>query len=86
MLVHDDALLGVLDGWISAVADGRFTSVLPVLRRTFATFAPAERRQIGERVRHGDRPAAAARRRGSTTSARAQVLPLLARILGAEDA
>ena len=58
VLVHDETLLGVLDGWISAVDADLFTDSLPVLRRTFSTFAPAERRQIGERVRRGERSAA----------------------------
>ena len=85
MLVHDDVLLSVLDGWIGAVDADSFTSSLPVLRRTFATFAPAERRQIGERVRHGGRIAAIAEGDDDLDHERAaQVLPLLAQILGVE--
>ena len=46
----------MVDGWLAGVGDEVFTDVLPLLRRTFATFGPAERRQIGERVRRlGDR-------------------------------
>jgi hypothetical protein len=86
VLVHDDALLGVVDGWIAAVASDAFTAVLPVLRRTFATFAPAERRQIGERVRHSARSTALADTDEDIDHERAaQVLPVLARILGVAD-
>ena len=86
VLVHDAALLGVLDAWVAAVDGDAFTRSLPVLRRTFATFAPAERRQIGERVRHGARTAAVADLGDDLDHERAaQVLPLLAQILGVED-
>jgi DNA invertase Pin-like site-specific DNA recombinase len=56
-----------------------------VLRRTFATFAAAERRQIGERLRRGDRVIAADGRDDDIDHERAAlVLPLLAQILGVE--
>jgi hypothetical protein len=86
VLVHDDALLGVLDGWLSEVDDEAFATALPVLRRTFATFAPAERRQIGERVRHGARGGTVAADDEHLDHERAAlVLPLLERILGVGD-
>jgi hypothetical protein len=86
VLVHDDALLGVLDEWIAGVDHHAFSTSLPVLRRTFATFAPAERRQIGERVRHGARTAAVADLDADLDHERAaQVLPVLALILGVPD-
>jgi hypothetical protein len=85
VLVHDDALLGVLDSWLAAVDEDGFTSSLPVLRRTFATFSPAERRQIGERVRRGSRLTAAVDADDELDHERAaQVLPVLAQILGVE--
>ena len=86
VLVHDDVLLRVLDDWVAEVGGDGFRDALAVLRRTFATFAAAERRQIGERLARagaGGRTAAAAD--GELDEARAaQVLPLLARILGVE--
>jgi hypothetical protein len=85
VLVHDEALLGLLDSWLAAVDEDGFTGSLPVLRRTFATFSPAERRQIGERVRRGGRMAAAADPDDELDHERAaQVLPVLAQILGVE--
>jgi hypothetical protein len=50
LLVHDDALLALLDDWLADIAAGAFDDVLPLLRRTFGGFATGERRAIGERV------------------------------------
>ncbi|WP_433462536.1 DUF5682 family protein [Spirillospora sp. CA-128828] len=58
LLMHDEALLRLVDEWISGLPAGSFTDVLPLLRRTFGAFPAAERRTIGERLRRRDRPAA----------------------------
>lgn len=60
VLVHDPLLLGVLDGWLATLTGDAFTDVVPLLRRTFGAFEAAERRAIGERVRTGEAPLAAA--------------------------
>ncbi|MFC5181427.1 DUF5682 family protein [Actinomadura harenae] len=52
VLVHDDVLLRLVDGWIAGLPAEAFTGVLPLLRRAFGEFAAAERRAIGDRVRH----------------------------------
>ncbi|WP_344941076.1 DUF5682 family protein, partial [Actinomadura miaoliensis] len=49
LLVHDDDLLRLLDGWIAGLPGEAFTDVLPLLRRTFGGYAAAERRAVGER-------------------------------------
>ncbi|RFU37443.1 hypothetical protein DZF91_32865 [Actinomadura logoneensis] len=59
VLVHDDVLLRLVDGWIAGLPAGAFTDVLPLLRRAFAEFAAAERRAIGDRVRHLSDPPSA---------------------------
>ncbi|MEL6270588.1 MAG: DUF5682 family protein, partial [Chloroflexota bacterium] len=51
ILLHDDELFGVLDRWLLSLTEQEFRSLLPLLRRTFASFSGPERRQIGERVR-----------------------------------
>ncbi len=43
LLIHDDALLGVLDRWVRSLTGGEFLEIAPLLRRGFGTFAPAER-------------------------------------------
>jgi hypothetical protein len=82
LLIHDDKLLGMLDAWLRGVGEVHFMQVLPLLRRTFSQFPPAERRQIGERLK----PAMAAVGRGATVSvdfdleAARAALPILKRI------
>ena len=43
LLIHDDALLGVLDRWVRSLDDADFLEVVPLLRRSFGGFSPAER-------------------------------------------
>ena len=53
VLLHQPVLWGLLDGWLDSLHADHFTEVLPLLRRTFATFAAPERRQMGELARRG---------------------------------
>jgi hypothetical protein len=53
LLLHQAQLWGLLDEWLSGLNPDHFTEILPLLRRTFATFAPPERRQMGELARRG---------------------------------
>jgi len=51
LLVHDHALLGLIDEWVGGVSSDIFNDVLPLLRRSFALFEPGERRLIGDAAR-----------------------------------
>jgi Family of unknown function (DUF5682) len=51
LLVHDEALLGLVDIWVGGIPVDTFTEVLPLVRRTFGAFARPERRAVAERVR-----------------------------------
>lgn len=53
LLVHDERLLALVDGWLSGVPADAFDDVLPLLRRTFGGFDPGARRTVGELVRRG---------------------------------
>ena len=53
LLVHQQALLALIDAWLTALPGVVFDDVLPLLRRIFARFAQPERRQIGERIKAG---------------------------------
>ncbi|MCX2971509.1 MULTISPECIES: DUF5682 family protein [Streptomyces] len=53
LLVHDERLLHLVDGWLAGVGEREFTDVLPLLRRTFAAYEPGVRRTLGELVRRG---------------------------------
>jgi hypothetical protein len=55
ILIHDTNFLGVLDTWICRLSEDRFSHVLPLIRRTFSTFSPAERKQIGGRLKADSR-------------------------------
>ena len=50
LLVHDDKLLALADGWLAGLTADAFTAVLPALRRTFGEFEPPERRAIGQKA------------------------------------
>jgi hypothetical protein len=84
VLLHDDTLWNVIDDWVTGLPADHFPAVLPLLRRTFATFASAERRQLGERVARGaSRPAGIAAASDEFDEERAnRVLPLVAQLLG----
>ncbi|MDX3116972.1 DUF5682 family protein [Streptomyces scabiei] len=53
LLVHDERLLALVDGWLTTVPAEAFTDVLPLLRRTFSAYEPGVRRTLGELVRRG---------------------------------
>jgi hypothetical protein len=50
LLLHDDKLLSLADGWLTGLSADAFATVLPALRRTFGEFAPPERRAIGDKA------------------------------------
>ena len=53
LLIHDAELRRLLDEWVSQLEEAHFVDMLPLLRRTFGTFAPAERQAIAERIALG---------------------------------
>ncbi|MFJ7206337.1 DUF5682 family protein [Streptomyces sp. NPDC098789] len=53
LLVHDERLLGLIDGWLAGVPERAFVDVLPLLRRTFGAYEPGVKRTLGELVRRG---------------------------------
>lgn len=84
LLLHDDALWRVLDSWVASLSADAFTQLLPLIRRTFSTFAPAERRAMGERARRGTTAGASPQAPAADFDVeRANaVLPLLRQLLG----
>ncbi|MFJ1756712.1 DUF5682 family protein [Kitasatospora sp. NPDC088134] len=53
LLLHDPALLALLDSWLTGVPADVFTDLLPVLRRTFSSLETGVRHTIGSRVAAG---------------------------------
>jgi hypothetical protein len=61
VLLHDDRVWRLLDTWLAGLSEEHFVRVLPLVRRSFATFGPGERRDLGTKaLRHtgGANPAA----------------------------
>jgi hypothetical protein len=50
VLVHDADLRGVVDRWLASLTPDAFIETVPLLRRTFGAFEPAERRRLGQLV------------------------------------
>jgi hypothetical protein len=86
VLLHDPSLLAIVDGWVAEAGPDAFDDLLPLLRRTFATFEPGERRQIGLRVRTPvEEPATAATADLDFDPDRASAaVALVAKLLGLE--
>jgi hypothetical protein len=87
LLVHDHGLLSLIDTWLSRLPEEAFPRLLPLLRRTFSSFASPERRSIGESIRRsggelGHAPAEPGGVVDFDHDRADAVLPLLARLLG----
>lgn len=83
LLLHDPTLLRVVDDWISDVRGPVFDELLPVLRRTFASFPAPDRRALGSHLRQlesGGGPGEADEALDWNRAAR--VLPRLRELLG----
>ncbi|MGE3181090.1 MAG: DUF5682 family protein [Phycisphaerae bacterium] len=84
VLLHDDVIWGLIDEWVHRLSEDHFTAALPLLRRTFATFLPAERRQMGERVKRGGASSSFTALNEFDDELANAAIPLLATILGVD--
>jgi hypothetical protein len=86
VLIHGRELLAVVDEWLCGLDADLFTELLPLVRRTFATLAPAERRAVGEALARpgGAAPGEAEGAQGFDAARAAKVLPILRLLLGPE--
>ena len=53
IMLHDEQLWNLLDRWIVRLESSEFKGVLPLLRRTFATFGESSREQMHRKVKGG---------------------------------
>ena len=53
ILIHHFPFWKIVDDWLDAVPEDQFNEMVPVLRRTFAEFSPAEKRKLAYFARHG---------------------------------
>lgn len=88
LLVHETELLRTLDAWLRQLPDEIFQAQLPLLRRAFAAFSPAERRKVANVIKlEGAQPAPQQLSAAEPTldeTRVARVLPVLAQILGVD--
>lgn len=68
LLLHSDAIWDVLDEWVCGMGAQPFDDMLPVLRRTFSGFLPAERRMMGQKIKERAAPAGGGANAGGTTA------------------
>jgi hypothetical protein len=83
VLLHGDAVWPLIDGWLCGLGDEHFVRVVPLVRRTFSEFEAADRRDLGERVKH---PGTASRAIASMSdwdpSRAMRALPMLRELFG----
>ena len=53
ILLLDENLWNILNNWVTQLEEEVFIQLLPVLRRSFATFSKPERRKLGEKAKNG---------------------------------
>lgn len=53
ILLIDQDLWNLVRNWVNELDPENFNQLLPLLRRTFAHYSPAERRKLGEKVKQG---------------------------------
>jgi hypothetical protein len=83
LLAHSDSLWQIVNGWLLAQPEHVFTELLPLLRRTVATFSAPERRELGERAAQAGGTTASAAPAQAVDPARARrVLPILHTLFG----
>lgn len=82
LLLHDDRLWSGIEQWMSQLKAADFTALLPLLRRTFARFSPAERRAMGERVSQGGAASLPHEEANFDQEAAEAMLPILGQLLG----
>ncbi len=54
ILLLDEDLWNVVNGWVKYLDEESFMQVLPLLRRTFSAFSSPERRKLGEKLKSGN--------------------------------
>lgn len=86
VLLHDEQVWPLVDQWLCSLNRDAFLRVLPLVRRTFANFETADRRDLAERVKQGQRESSPSLNVPTWHVVRAErALPLLRQILGVAD-
>lgn len=54
VLIHDDAIWGAVDQWMTSLTPPQFIQVLPMIRRSFSNFSNQDRHSLGEKAARAD--------------------------------
>lgn len=84
ILLLDDNLWNLVNNWVERQDDRTFIELLPILKRTFSEFSPAERRKLGEKAKNsgGNRATPGRQPDNLNTEEALKVVPLISRLLG----
>lgn len=86
ILLLDDHLWNLINNWVCSQDHETFMELLPILKRTFSEFTPAERRKLGEKAKASGRNGIQETPSISThnEAEAARVIPLIYQLLGFE--
>lgn len=82
LLIHNPILWGIVDQWINSLGSEDFQRLLPVLRRTFASFPPPEREKMLQLAQNGTVTTALATIAPLNEERVKKILPVLTLLLG----
>ena len=51
VLLHDEAIWGAVDAWLTQLGEAQFAQILPLVRRSFSAFSKHERQSLGEKAK-----------------------------------
>jgi hypothetical protein len=87
VILHDHALLQLVDAWLCELPEQDFVESLPLLRRSLSGFDAVSRRRLMEQLKHSRTVAAGTPQveAAEENLAFAAALPLLCKILGIND-
>ena len=84
VLIFDQEIWGILNNWLAEIGDVVFVEIVPLLRRTFATYNASEKNQIALKVKQKDNVAGSkiTVAAGFDAQRAEKVLPIIEKILG----
>lgn len=84
LLLLDENLWSIVHEWVQQIPEEDFVQALPLLRRTFSQFTPAERRKLGEKLKHGGKPGVLMKEAvaGINREVAKQAIPVVMELLG----
>ena len=86
VLLLDDNLWQLVNGWLCSQRDANFIELLPVIRRSFSYFTTTERRKLGEKAKgfelNGTDTKIASGEHPCNDGDASKEIPLLNRLLG----